>query len=257
MPDIKFKTKDEIPEELRGDAKEVDGGFAVNVVPKARLDEFRDKNIAVMQERDGLKAKVTLYASLVGEDPEKFKGELESLRSVEQQVKDGKLTASKSIDEEVSRRLNEGKAGYETQIRTLATERDNERRAREQSETKFRRSIIDREITSAALSGEAGINPSALTDILTRAHAVFHVGENDALVPKKGDTIIYGSDGVNPMAPKEWLKKLVQEAPHFAKPSSGGGAAGGSNAEFGGMSQEAFLKLSPTARLDLARKAKA
>lgn len=257
MPEIKFKTKDEIPEEFRAEAKEVDGSFTVNLVLNSKLAEFRDRNIAVMQERDGLKAKVTTFETLIGADPDKFKAELEALRATDQQVKDGKLTASKTIDEEVSRRLNEGKAGYEAQIKTLANERDSERRAREASDAKFRRSIIDREITNAALSGEAGINPAALPDILTRAHAIYQVGENDALVPKRGDTIIYGSDGVSPMQPKEWLKKLVAEAPHFAKPSSGGGAAGGGSAEFGGMAQADFLKLPATERMRVARQAKA
>jgi hypothetical protein len=222
MPEIKFKTKDEIPEEFRAEAKEADGAFTVNVVLNTKLAEFRDRNIAVMQERDGLKAKVTTFETLIGADPEKFKAELEALRAVDQQVKDGKLTSSKAIDEEVSRRLNEGKTGYETQIKTLASERDNERRSRETVEQKYKRSIIDREVTNAALSGEAGINPAALPDILTRAHGIFQVGDNDALVAKKGDTILYGSDGVNPLSPKEWLKKLVLEAPHFTKLSSAG-----------------------------------
>jgi len=257
MPDVKFKTRDEIPEEFRSEAKEVDGSFVINLVPKARLDEFRDKNISVMQERDALKARIDTYVALAGDDPEKFKAEITALRAVDQQVKDGKLTSSKAIDEEVSRRMAEGKQGYETQIRTLATERDAAVQAKQSVDQRYRQSILDREVTNAVLA-ETGINPAALPDILTRARAVFQVTDADKIVAKTGDTIIYGSDGVNPMQPKEWLRKLVQDAPHFAKPSSGGGAGGGSKAEFGGLSEAEFLKLSPTQRMNIARtKAKA
>lgn len=255
MPEITYKTKAEIPEEFQSEAKEVNGTFTVNVVLKSKVDEFRDRNVTVMQERDALKNKLDAFVAVAGDDPAKFKGELDGLRATDQQVKDGKLTSSKDIEAAVAARVQEAKAAYEAQLRTLANERDVAVRDRDTSNTKFKRSIIDREFTNAALAPDSGINPVALPDILARVHAVYQVGEGDKLVPKTGDTIIYGSDGVSPMSPKEWLKKLVQDAPHFAKPTSGGGATGGGKPEFGGLSQEAFLKLSPTERMDRARNA--
>ena len=39
---------------------------------------------------------------------------------------------------------------------------------------------------------------------------------------------MYGKDGTNPLTPEEWGAALVKEAPFLFRPSSGGGAPGGS-----------------------------
>lgn len=255
MPDIKFKTRDEIPEGLKGTEKEADGGFVVKVVAQSKLDEFRDNNLAIARERDEYKNKVTAYAAL-GDDPAKLADELSALRTVDQSVKDGKLKGSDAIAAEVSARLKAQEDGYKTQIGNLTKERDAAAAARAESDAKFKRSIIDRAVTEAVLAKDSGLNPAALPDILTRAYGTYVVGDGDKLVAKNGDTIIYGADGVNPMQPNEWLKKLGESAPHFLKPSAGGGAAGSEGSgKFAGMSQEAFLKLSPSERITKYREA--
>jgi hypothetical protein len=47
MPNITLPTRDAWPEELREHVKEESGGFVLNVVPKTKLDEFRNTNIEV------------------------------------------------------------------------------------------------------------------------------------------------------------------------------------------------------------------
>jgi len=101
-------------------------------------------------------------------------------------------------------------------------------------------------------------NPAALPDILSRAASTFVVQPDGSIIPKRGDTVVYGADGVTPMTVKEWLTKLVQEAAYLGKPSTGGGANGtvpGGAGQKYGMSDAAFNALPAQERIRLARKA--
>lgn len=254
MPIIKFKSAAEVPEGLKAEEKE--GVFVVDVVEKSKLDEFRNNNVNLARERDELKNKVEVYAAVVGDDPDAFKGELGELRNVSQQVKDGKLKGSDAVEQEVARRVASVKEGYDGQIRTLTQERDRERQDKTALDGELRRSIVNQAVNEAILASDSGINPAAAPDILARAHNLYTVTPERKLVPKNGDAVVYGQDGVSPMPVKEWLQKLVVEAPHFSLNSSGGGASGGADTKLpGGMSQEAFDKLSPQERIKAARKA--
>lgn len=254
MPIIKFKTKEEVPEGLT--AVEKDGAYVVDVVEKTKLEEFRTNNISLARERDELKNKVSTYASLIGDDPDTFKGELEELRTTHQQVKDGKLKGTDAVEAEVTRRVASVKEGYDAQIKTLSTERDRERQGREALDARLRRSIIDSAVTQAILASDSGINPATTPDILSRAYKLFTVNEKEELVPKQGDAVIYGSDGATPMSVKEWLQKLQVEAPYFSLQSAGGGASGNADSKLPkGYTQETWDKLSPQERIKLARRA--
>src|SRR5262245_21018150 len=105
MPLITFKTLDEVPAELREDAKpisECSEQVQVNVVASKKISEFRDKNIALLQERDGLIAEIQPYKKVVGDRPlEEFESELSDLRAVRQRVNDGELKAPRDIEEQV------------------------------------------------------------------------------------------------------------------------------------------------------------
>lgn len=254
MPIIKFKTKEEVPEGLK--AEEKDGAFVVDVVEKAKLDEFRDNNIALSKERDTYKNKASFYESIAGDDPEKFKGELEDLRKTDQLVKDGKLKGSSAVDEEVNRRVTSVKEGYDGQIRDLSTKLEKANMRADTAEGRARRSVVTNAVTQAILDPESGVNPAASKFVLEQAYGLFHVDENENLIPKKGDAVQYGADGVSPMTPKEWLQKLLVDAPYFSLKSSGGGASGNGDSKLpGGFSQESWDKLSPQERIKEARKA--
>jgi hypothetical protein len=256
MPDIKYQTKDAIPEGLREYAKEADGGFVVSVVPKTKLDEFRENNINIARERDELQNKITSYESIVGEDVGQFKENLEVLKKTHQQVQDGKLKGNEAIEAEVNRRLTDVKTNYESQLREAGAKLQTLEHSRSDFETKFKRSLIDREITNAVLHPESGVNPAALPDILTRAYGLYNVTDDGKLVAKQGDAVVYGADGVTPMQPKEWLSKVLEASPYLGKQSTGGGAAGANGKQtYGGLAQSEFDKLPAQQRLALARSA--
>ena len=257
MPDFTFDKLDAIPEELRGDVKQVDGKFVVNLVSNKKLVEFRDNNIALAQERDQLKSRVVAYTSL-GEDPAKLSDEVKELRTVAQQVKDGKLKGTADIEAEVANRSKAVRESLEAQVREKAAAAQNAEAAAGTWRSKFDNLTLNQHVTNAVIGTDSIANPSALPDIISRAARVFQVQPDGSIVPKDGDTIIYGADGVKPMTPKEWLVKLVAEAPYLGKSSSGGGAGGGGAGSYEtkyGMSEEAFNKMSPEQRVQMARKA--
>lgn len=250
MPEIKLSTKEAFPEGLRELATEKDGGFVVDVVPKAKIDEFRTNNVNLKVENDALKNKVTVYEGIVGTDPEKMKTELADLRTMAQQVKDGKLKGSTEVTAELERRTAEMKQGFETQLRDMGLKLTNVSKEKDDLKSDFDRTKIDQLVTSAVLAEDSGVNPAALTDVLTRARGAYRVNTEGKVVAMQGDTVVYGSDGVTPLPPKEWLGKVLAEAPYLAKPSAGGGANGGAKGKSGDMASDpGFQSLPPAERI--------
>jgi len=260
MPDISFDTLEAIPEGLREGAKQVDGKFVVKVVPAAKLDEFRETNVAIVKERDALKLFKEALAPVVGEDPVAHAARVRELHQLEQQVKDGALKGTDAISKEVQDRVAQMKADFERQNGDLATRLSTAEQKAVAAEERYNRSIVDRAVTQAVVDETSGALPSALPDILTRAYNVFKVDASGKLVAKDGEAVIYGGDGASPMTPKEWLAKLKVNAPYFFKNSSGGGANGGNGLDNGAggfkgpLSRVDYAKLAPAAKLAYARK---
>jgi hypothetical protein len=256
MPKITFGKLDEIPEALRGTAKDVGGKFEIDVVATSQFEEVRTANTQVSQERDQLKSRVAAYAKIVGDDPTKAESEIAELRRTNQLVQDGKLKGSDAVEQEVQRRLADVKTNYETQLRDVAQKATQNEQALQTERTKRRNMIVDQHIRDVVYAEKSGANPQALPDILSRARDLYTVDEHDRLVAKKGDSIIYGKDGVTPLPANEWLGKLLDDAPYLRLPSAGGGGNPRPNTPHG-MTDEAFQKLSPEQRIALARKASA
>ena len=253
MPQITFESRDAIPEGLGENAKEVDGKFVVDVAPKSKLDEFRDNNINLAKERDALSGLVDQVRSVAGDDLGKLKEELSRLRAVDQQVKDGQLKGSGAIQAEVEQRLKSAREEYERQVAGKANEAKTAADEREQYKSMYQRSVIDRSITQAVLASDSQVNPEAMPDIMSRAYSLYTV-EGDKLVAKRDGAVVYGADGATPLQPKEWLAKLVEEAPYLARPSHGSGAVGGDKKGVpGGLTREEFSKLPAAERIRLHR----
>lgn len=257
---MKFKTKEEAPEDFREHLEQVDGGFELAVVAKKVHDGFRQTNIDLLKERDGLKAENTGLRAVVGEDPEKFKGELVDLRSTAQKVKDGTLKTSDAIETEVVKRVGARESGWTDEKRQLTSQLEQAQSVGKDWESKFRSERLNNEVSALVSAADSGFNPSAVSDIQARARGVFVVQDDGSLLPKKGDGVIYSKKEAGvPMSLKEWGAGLLEEAPHFGKSSAGGGANGGGNGgeKVAGMARTDFEKLSPSERITLHRKAQA
>lgn len=254
MPKITFETKDAVPEGLRDIAAEAEGKFVIDVVPAS----FRDRNINLSRELDQLKPIATKVKELAGEaDLDTFVGEIVELRDIAKRVKDGTLTKKDDIEAEVARRTAETKSNLESQIKELATKAKTAETEGTQWKQRWQSTLVDTAVTMAVLAGESGASPQALPDILNRARSVFRVKDDGSLVAMQGTEVLYGADGETSMQPKEWLAKLLKDAPYFAKSSAGGGATGDTTKGVmgSGLSQEAWDKLPARERLKRARAA--
>jgi len=190
---------------------------------------------------------------IAGEDFDHFTNEVKELRDIAQRVKDGELKTDDQIEQAVQDRLKVLKDGYEDNNKALhrqLAEKENEAKTLTE---RLNRTHIDKEVTAAVIVPESGVRTEALPDVLERAYRVFRV-EDGGLVPKKGESVIYGADGGSPMTVTEWLAKLRDEAPHYFKGNAGGGAGGGKEEKTGGFTAKQISEMSPQQRLELANK---
>lgn len=265
-------TKEQVTDEFKPFVTEVKEGdtisYTVEMVPKKKLSEFRDNNVAVSKERDEIKAALTEIGAVLPKKKDgtayttaELKEQLDQWMNTAQRVADGKLKASDDVVKEVETRTVAMKATYEEQLRNAGTETVKFRNLAEQLETRIQQMSIDTAVAAAAGDDKLGVNLSALPDILSRARNTFTVDDKGKIVAKQDGVVLRGEDGVTPMTMSEWLKQLKNNAPYFFKSSTGGGATGGSGGaamdELGGMTRAEFNALTPTERLRAANRVEA
>lgn len=198
-----------VPEALRGFYTEQDGKFTLTVdglVPKTKLDEFRQNNINLAQERDALKQKFD------GIDPKTAR----ELLAKAQAEKDKTLIDAGKVDELLAQRVDAMRKDFETQ---LSGETNKGKKLQAQLESL----LIDGAIRDAAV--RAGVRASAIEDVLLRGRTVFKLVDGKA-VPMQGDQPVFGKTG-DTMSMEEWVAGLTANATHLFEPNRGGGAAGG------------------------------
>lgn len=255
MPIINFSSIDEVPAELRDYAKnnEETGKVEVNVVPNQKLVEFREKNIDLSKRIEAMSPFVDRVKKIAGDDFDAFEGQLVELRQIAQRVQDGELKTDDQIENAVQDRIKVLKDGYDQNQKALARELAEANKQAQTLGEQLNRTRIDKEVTAAVIVPESGVRPEALPDVLQRAYSLFKV-EDGKLVPKKGESVVYGSDGASPMSVTEWLVKLRDEAPHYFKGNNGGGANGGRDEKTGGFTAAQIASMTPMQRLELANK---
>jgi hypothetical protein len=206
----KFKTRDEVPAELLPLYTERDGAFVLDVegaVEKAKLDEFRATNGALLKERDELKARFD------GIDPKEVRKLADEKRALEEaaQLKAGEF------EKVLESRLKAQKAGFEKELTGVATERD-------ALHARLAAIQIDQAVVAEAT--RRGLRPTALADVTARARSAFRLVNGMPQAFEADGTPRAGQDGVTPMTLAEWVDALVSDAPHLFAANAGGGAAG-------------------------------
>ncbi len=262
-----YATKEEVPSDLATDAVQVaedgehKGKWSVNVVPRKKLEEFRENNTTLAKSKEDADALLKKVFGILGVakpedfDPAKVTEELAQLRTTAQKVADGKLQASDDIEKVVTERTAAMRAKFDEQLQQQAVVQGTLKAERDGAVQNFKLTFVDRAVSACAADQDLGLAPTAILDVTERARRVFIVeGDDNKIVPKRGGQTIWGEDGSTPMSMKEWINsELRKEAPHYFKKSTGGGAQGGDNAkQFGGMTEDAFLKLPPERRLEIA-----
>lgn len=169
---------------------------AKGLVPKSRLDEFRDNNIQLKSAN------------------EKFETDLADLQKQLADASKGGDNVDAVVEAKLKKRVEALTAEYDGKISELSE-------GKTKAEKTLSKMLVGDAVSREAI--EAGVQSTALEDVLTRANKVFKVVEGKA-TPFDGDDIIYGKDGVTPLTVKDWLAGQAVSAPHLFKPSNGAGA---------------------------------
>lgn len=187
-------------------AKGEDGIFRLQVdgvVPKSKLDEFRQTNVNLMKEAEKFKnIDPTKYAELLAQD---------------QALKEKKLIDSGDVDGLINSRTQAMKNDYETRLNGL---NDQLGSANRQLETL----LVDNAVRQAA--NELGVLPTAVEDLILRAKSIFRVKDGSAIAIGQDGHPVIGKDGTTPLSIKEWGTALRKIAPHLFAGSQGSGSNG-------------------------------
>lgn len=197
---------EDVAEASRGLYVQRDGKFYLDVegvVPKERIDEFRNNNIELQKQLDKYK----------GVDPTKHA----ELLKIQQEIEEGKLIKQGKLEEVVNLRVGTMKTTYEGQLNEANTALAN---ANRQLETLMIDNVVRAEAT------KAGVVATAVDDVILRAKTTYVI-EKGVPVPKVNGEVVYGKDGKTPMLIGEWITSLRTSAGHLFQGSSGSGAAGG------------------------------
>ena len=263
MAKLTYQSLSDVPEDLREEAKEgEDGQYTVNVAPASKVKEFRDKNIAVAQERDTVSAAMAQYEQVTGvalADLEEgkltdFASALEALRETKKKVEDGKLVEETSLEEAAANRVTEVTNSFKTQLSDMAKDRDAHKTKAEAADKRAEAMQVENAIRLAASDPDIAMIDKAVSFVMPKAQTTFRV-DDGKIVPKASDgTVIYGSDGVTPMSMKEWLLKERDENDFLFRGAKGGSASGNGDTAPGRITQAELDKMSPQQKMQWARK---
>jgi len=240
MLEAKVDSLDNVPEALQDHYVEKDGSYILGVsgmVDKSKVDDFRENNVKLMKKMESLESS---YGKIDLDEYEK-------LRSVARRQKDKKLIDAGKVEELVEERTKRMKEEYEEQIKGLSTQNETYNRQLEGL-------VIDNAVRE--LSAKEGALATAGEDILLRARSAFKLVDGQATPHDTNGHVIYGADGVTPMAVNEWMKGLTQSAPHLFATSTGSGSQHGnrSNSEGRTVTRNEFDNMSQLARSEYAKK---
>jgi hypothetical protein len=163
-------------------------------------------------------------------DPDTAKAAMAKLRDEEEK----KLVAAGDIDGLVKRRLKETEDRFAQTLTAKEQEIANTKKAAEQRMETVRKLTLERELAEAAI--KAGVQPTAVPDLLNRGRGVFQVSEDGKVTCVDGNGVAITETNGQPRTPASWVENLKGEAPHFFPPSSGAGSRGNNSTAGGGDS---------------------
>lgn len=208
-----YDTEAEIPASLKDHYKQNgDGKWELQVegaVPKGKVDEFRNKNIALQQEIDGMKAK---FKDI---DPEKWN----EYKAAADDLATGKAIKKDGFEEAVNKRVEAMKTDLETKLKA-------EQDARTKAEADLTNLRLDHALRD--VGSKRGIRKEAVNDLLLRGRQSLKFEDGKLIAYDEAGQKRYGATG-DPMTADEWADDLLKNAPHLFEPNKGGGAPGSGN----------------------------
>lgn len=190
---------------------------AEGLVPKVKVDQFRQNNLELTNQLKDLQAKVKQFDGIDPEEYARLKADLDKLNRKAGKGDDGDL--QQRIEAELAKATNKLTAKHKEELSAKEAEAKT-------FKARYERKVIDSEITKAAVA--AGVQETAIDDVLYRSRDVFALDdkENVVALDSNGQPMLRDADA-EPMTVKDWLNSLAMRAPHLFKGSSGGGASNG------------------------------
>ena len=213
---LKFKIDSEAFEKLNDVEKtfyaQSGEGYQLQVegaADKAKIDEFRIKNIELMNNAEKFK----------DVDMEKYAATMEK----ERKLRDKELIDKGEFDQLLAENTHVMKSDYEAKIAILTGQL-------ETSTSSHTNLISKHEIEGAATKAfaEHKINPVAFDSVMSQIKAKFSI-DNNMVVAKEGDAILSGSDG------NLTVSEFVASQPEIFKLQSNGGQGKGNQGDGSGM----------------------
>lgn len=213
-------TIDEIPEQFRELYTEQGGKFILTgisgVKTQADIDRLQSALNREREEHKTVKSRLKAWEEF--EDPDKVKEKLDRVAELEVMAK-GKEEIEKRLEELAEGRVKSRLAPVERELNQVKRTHAEAMAELEQ----LRRERVQRQVHDTVRSAAEKLKalPTAVSDILLLADAVFEVTEDGQILTKENPY------GVTPgLAADVWLQEMQDKRPHWWPPSQGGGAAG-------------------------------
>jgi hypothetical protein len=239
MLELFYATEEEIPEGYRSLYVERNGRFEFSGVKGIKTQADVDRlTVALAKERKDhkeVKDRFAVYADL-GDPNEVIDklGQVESLSEQVEALKQGGQFDEVKAEPIIKARVNQAVGPLEREKQNLQRQLDavngklsTVEQEKNQLSTTIVMDRVERAVRDAAI--EAKVLGTAVYDVISRARNIFEYDEGK-IVTKDGTEAIAG------LTPKEWLKDMIEKAPHWWPTSAGGGAGGGGPGGFEGKS---------------------
>ncbi len=213
---------------------------------KAKVDEFRQNNLALKGQKDKLEATLKKFEGI---DPERYQEAKEALEWLDQE-EDAKLLKAGKFDEVVKKRTAKMEEGWNKEKARLEKELKERQEEAGNYKGKFTSLRLDTHFTDT-IGGVAAVKKGAMADILRRAREAWEVDdEGNPVFRDKESRDAAGKE----WTPETWAKSLVTDAPHFFESGAGGGSGGGSKTVTGAKGVKQLINPTP---LELGKHAEA
>lgn len=244
-----YDVQTDIPQALAEHYTERDGRWVLQLDPP--VEDVTGLKNALNQERtlrrDAEKTVTDLKVKFEGVDPEEFHKLQDRVKGLD----DADVYDKQGIEALVTRRTDAMKQEHERQISSKDREIVQLRTQAGESDRRWRQDRIKTALLDAVT--KCGVYEKAVDDAVQRGLTVFtDLDQEGQVVAKRGEDVVYGKDGINPLRPDEWISTLKASgnAPHLWPPSSGGGAPGHHSVN---GQQTDWSKLPPAERLTAFR----
>jgi hypothetical protein len=248
-----YTVADEIPEPLRDFYIEKESKWVIDTDPPT--EDVSGLKTALETERrlrrDVERRETDLKVKFEGIDPD----EVRTLRERVKGLDEAEIYDKHGIDALVTKRTETMKADHQRIVDAKEREIEQLRTQASDYDRRWRQDRIKTALLDAVT--KAGVYERAVEDAVQRGLMVFtDLDDSGNVVARKGEDLLYGKDGINPLSPSEWITGLKSsgQAPHLWPPSSGGGAPAHHGSNGAGVD---WSKLPPAERLTKYRELQA